>query len=223
MAKPSDVTTQATHYLSGIRLHRFAQRAAKSNTSMLDLYFLNLSVSEQLFGLISLVEIVLRNQIHHRLAPKNYLDDTSGVLSKNDYKRINKVKKDILKSGAAPKNIESRLLSNLTMGFWCGLFDDDKLWASDLSMLFEKSTRQKYRITAGKIRDNLKKLRRVRNKIAHHERIVFRRDLNLDDHIDAVANILSWLIHQGDADFAQYIAQKIEEKRKGIKNTIGGA
>ena len=60
-------------------------------------------------------------------------------------------------------------------------------------MLFEKITRQKHRITAGKIRDNLRKLRCIRNKIAHHERIIFRRDLDLNEYVDSVANILTWL------------------------------
>jgi len=77
-----------------------------------------------------------------------------------------------MKNDPAP----GRLVAELPLGFWVGLFAnayDQTLWRTDLHRLFKPRPKRQ------QLHDNLDRLRTLRNRIAHHEPI-FQRDLVAD-------------------------------------------
>ena len=137
-------------------------------------------------------------------------------MREGDYKEIERVEKKIKNLINSPNNIEGRVLSNLTLGFWCNLFESKKLWGKYLYKIFDKNIRKKEAITEGLINYNLKKIQNIRNKIAHHGRIIFKRDLPLNDYIKAITDTTTWLVSDSDTEFYKIIKTELEERRQNI-------
>lgn len=214
------LSEQANKYISGIRLYRYNKSLSIDSEGVMELYFLNLSISQEILGLISIFEIIFRNRIHNTLKHLNYLDSSSNLLRKCDYEVIIRENKKISKEKNPPKNIESRVIASLTLGFWCTLFKNDKLWSSHLSKIFEKKVREKNSITFGKINNDLENIKNIRNKIAHHERIIFKHGIILEDYIDSIIQTSLSMINREDIEFLRYIENEFNIRKNRIKEQL---
>lgn len=216
MTDETILISQAGKYLSQIRLHQYNKNPLKQKGKIIELYFINLSVSQEIMGLISLFEVIFRNKIHNSLNHLDYLDKSSKCLGKGDYNIIAREERKIYKGKKPPKNIESRLISNLSLGFWCNLFKNKKLWSRHFCKVFDKNVRRKNAITHGKVNEILKKIQIIRNKIAHHERVIYKRDLVLESYIDSIVQITEWLVTGEDIEFLNCLSKEFERRKSAI-------
>jgi abortive infection bacteriophage resistance protein len=216
MTMAENELSQCEIYLSNIRMYRYQEIGLKTKISPMKLYLLNLEISEKILGLIALVEIILRNKIHSELKNDRYLNKDSNVLSIEDYKTINKTMKKITgkTKSKVPRILESKIISNLTFGFWSRLFKNHKLWAKQLSRIFPKEIRSQNALTTGKINRILSNIHSLRNNIAHHERIIGKRGINIPQVLSDMQNLVSWMIldehHQIKRKIAHDMGKKID-------------
>ncbi len=210
---------QAEKYLTEIRLFRYKEISSEQSLS---LYFKNLNVSGLVLTIISLFEVVLRNKVHiilqQNMLTKNYLTKPKiiSLLTKREKTMIEKAKKDSSKFKL--NNIEGKMLTLLTLSFWCVLFENNSLWCHSLYLVFPKKVRQENSIRA--INMKLKDILRLRNKIAHHERIVHKKGTAIYKTVEDIKLILNWLIENDDDEFYQYIKCFIDSKMEEIKNLL---
>lgn len=168
------------------------------NTSFIELiglYNANTAISEALMGSIQIMEISVRNSIHRKLA-KDYgvewyignkigLDKAGNQLVqrlKNRYQSVPKF--------ASSEALSQKIISELTLGFWTNLFRrqyEDPLWRKTLRSAFPHVGGP---LTRGQVYQYLDKIRRLRNRISHHEQIL-RYDLNI--YYNNIIDMVSWV------------------------------
>lgn len=152
--------------LSAERLATYRAWAQHDNHKALLLYALNVAVSEAFYTSLHTLEITLRNSIHRRLV------STHGggwfrqqQLITNQFQR-QKVAEAYAKFGGQAN--DGQVVAELTFGFWTALFGkrNNELWGQTLRPVFSASVKRK------DIARRLSDIRRLRNRIAHHEPII---------------------------------------------------
>lgn len=61
----------------------------------------------------------------------------------------------------------------------------------------------------------------IRNKIAHHERIIKKRPYNINHVLDVITNETLLLIDDSDIDFKRYIIKYMKKISSDIRKIIG--
>jgi alanyl-tRNA synthetase len=167
---------QFENLLSSQRMNRYLVACHGNTQKTLSLYRLNLQLSQTLFGVISLFEVVLRNKINsqYKLGNENWL--ISGFLhrpSANCNKSIQKIDEAIQKLQDDNKSITNDdVLSKLSFSFWKMLFAQKQFIAGGNNLL-RIFTRCPSNITYTEIYSKLDSIGLLRNRIAHHEPICF--------------------------------------------------
>ncbi len=184
-------------YLSAERLAAYYDLADRDKVRAIKLYEHNTECSEALYGVIQGFEIALRNAIHNEMV---------SALGANWYERIKLQQYDKDLVSKAKKKIRrkkraigpSRVIAELTFGFWVNLFAahyEKALWVKHLHLICLPKMKR------SNLYNRLLYIRALRNRIAHHERIVGNRDLPKDyqDVLDAIGwispGIQSWVRH----------------------------
>ncbi len=152
------------------------------------LYKLNLELSKSVFGLLSVYEIILRNAINYHYI--NYFNDENWIVNQckegglfnlpndpNQYYSLKKIKKVQLKLNQ--KYTNDRLVSELSFGFWVYLFASHQFKAGGQNIHRIFINRPKG-INQKSIFMELNQIRLLRNRIAHHEAICFKKNSDLD-------------------------------------------
>lgn len=169
--------------LSAPRLKRYKNACNENREQAVELYKLNILLSLRLYGYLSIFEVVLRNRVDRHLRNqyknqsylKDQLDDPKGFLHE---KKLNSQKMkvesaiiDIKRSGLSFSH--ERLVAALSFGFWTEMFGKYSFLAVRRTLLniFPKKPSQTNRDDIYAI---LTRIRKIRNKIAHHEPICFR-------------------------------------------------
>lgn len=210
--------SQAAKYFSKTRLYRYA---IINEGSHVQAYFDNLIISTKLVGMISVFEVIFRNKIHALLSEKfghDYLVTAKhDAFNKNERSSVKGALKQAVKSDVKIK--ESRVLSELTLGFWCGLALNRKLWAKCLHQVHATSSvaaRVKFKDFSRRIRLILE----IRNKAAHHDRIAKKRPYNIDTILSAITEEVLLMIDDADFDFKQYIEQYMAATAAEVKGIV---
>ena len=121
---------------------------------------------------------------------KEKLDSEIEVLEKK-IARLKKKKKEFgkkteeLQKKKEESYIADYMVTNLDLGFWVNLFYYKYLWKRGLKQVFSPENLKK-----GEIHDRLKKINKLRNRIAHHEPIF---DRNLEKDMQDILEILGWI------------------------------
>lgn len=194
------------------RLATYLKAANQDKQQALDLYKLNLRLSEALYPLLCLLEITLRNRISSVLVRhygNNWFDGHQGKWfdeqnlplpeGKNyEFDEIQKTKNKYLKRG---KQIKSdTLTADLNLGFWTGMiasYYERTLWQKYISEVFPDAPK-KYNL-ARNLKLHRKELRDIcnlRNRVFHHEPIFCTKSLsfcNLLKDYEKAKNLLGWL------------------------------
>ena len=180
-------------------------------------YAWNTALSAAFYEPLQALEIALRNAVHKQMTnalgevwynnlPKKKLCQNPTQYNKRRIEitlsKIQKIKdkmkgeidfleKEIPQLG---KNLEKKkeesyianyMVTNLDLGFWVNLFYYKYLWKRGLKQVFSPENLKK-----GEIHDRLKKINKLRNRIAHHEPIF---DRNLEKDMQDILEILGWI------------------------------
>lgn len=173
------------------RLDAYGQDGA-DHATVLARYLMNIAVSEALYSPLQLTEVALRNGIHRSLTAKYGNDWYDGApLSRKQGEQVVKVKEDLLLQG---KPIESgRVIAELNFGFWVAFFSraaaDTGLAYAAAKKTFPQAPKQEK--TIAQIHKRLDRIRKLRNRVFHHERIIHWRDL-ASQHQDILL-IIRWM------------------------------
>jgi hypothetical protein len=178
-------------YLSSERLAAYVNFARGDKWVAIRLYERNTEISEALYGVVQALEVTLRNAIHNLLSEKlggpEWYETFS--LQESERETVEEAKKNVLDRPAALT--PGRVIAELTFAFWGRLFSDpyDKtLWVPHLRKIFPLRL-QNHRSL---IRGRLLRLKTLRNRIAHHERLICGRQKVKQDYADILETI-GWI------------------------------
>lgn len=175
--------------LSKERLDRYSRLANGNRKKAIQFYEANNVVSESMFGVIRGFEIPLRNSVHRVMSSGIGRDDWYDhlpFLQKWERDSVGRAKAFIAESKRAAT--PPRVISELTFGFWCGLTSkiyDAQLWVPHLHKAFPN-----VKIGRKAANERLERIRKIRNRIAHHECIL---DYKLSHEYSLIIEAIGWI------------------------------
>lgn len=172
----------------------------------LQLYQLNTKLSEALYGLLQSLEVILRNAFHEQLSvalSTTWYDTQYGsrsLLRPKEAESVRHAKDRIL--GLNNSIVPGQVVASLSFGFWVNLTSGDyeqSLWMRmKLYEAFPRRPRHKFgRVDIYK---RLNDLRRLRNRVAHHEPIF---NLKLRNELGKILETIDWI----SIDAAAWVAK----------------
>jgi hypothetical protein len=202
-------------YISGERLAAYYRLSRGDQWVALKLYEKNTALSGALYGVIQGLEITVRNSIHDlmsdRLGCEKWYDRFQ--FANSERTEIDRAKDSLL--GKNQPTTPGRVVSELTFGFWVkltGRIYEETLWLPYLHRIFP------IRANRAVVHERLVVLKTLRNRIAHHERIIGRtRPLPMEHEqtIEAIRWInpvvADWVAHQNN--FKELYSKKFPKKR----------
>lgn len=193
--------------LSPARMAPYLASTTGSWQDAIELYDWNSLASAAFFESLHYLEVGLRNVLDEeatRQFGSTWLSIDSGLLTP----RSQKVVQSALRQAGGMGAPHGKVLAELPFGFWWSLLADEynrRLWQPAFQHAFEGSVRRR------RLHAQLDDLRRLRNRIAHHEPI-HARDLEADfsriidvatriggalaRHIDATSRVPDVLAHR---------------------------
>lgn len=214
-AKRGQILPWAEKWLSAERFTPYLESCGGDAEKALDLYRWNILLGQFLMRDISYFEVALRNSYNAVMEvcwsgeTHWLLDDESParkpVVRKSgkgetDVNRVNRIIIDKAVDGLPKGFSTGSLVSGLTLGFWVHLTDRPReavIWRTGLYKAWPKGTNR------AKLQDCLDGILRVRNRIAHNERLFDPKRGQLSPrtaNADAV-RLLAWL----QPDAAEYL------------------
>lgn len=157
-------------------------RASASGARALALYDWNTQVSGAFYESLHYLEVGLRNAMDAELTAWARQHGTAGSwfdcpvirLTDTSRRKVREASKRVTASGATMNH--GKVVAELTFGFWWSLLADEynrRLWEPCLKNAFDGSVRCR------RLHSELDELRKLRNRMAHHEPIHVR-DLAAD-------------------------------------------
>lgn len=163
-------------------------------------YLLNMALSEALYSPLQIAEITLRNATHNCLTAR--LDTSSWydviqTLPSWQQKQVNEARQKLQINGKPVT--PGRMVAELRFGFWTGFFNKSHrrtgLGHALSNQAFPHAPRSERDMK--KLDARWKRIRDLRNRVFHHERILHWTDL--DAQHAALIEIIDWLtpeLHQ---------------------------
>jgi hypothetical protein len=192
-----DFYDQLIPSLSDNRLSRYGDDdPSTTHVDIVARYIHNMDVCQHLLPALHLFEVALRNNVHKALATRFGDDawyDAPHLLRLVQRKQIEQTRQRLASEGKAAT--ADRIVSELTLGFWVGLFSspyERELWHRHptlLKSIFPNAPR--HARTRSSLGGRLGELRRLRNRVAHHERVNHRHCV--ESQFTDLARVLFWL------------------------------
>jgi hypothetical protein len=163
--------------LSRERLTRYLAASNGDLPLALRLYEQNIAVSEGLFGFLHGLEITVRNSIHFTLAPihgTNWYEGTGSLRWPEFSTPIQQIISKA-RSKAGSRATPGKVLAEMSFGIWPDLVGGKylhRLWIPCLHRAFPNAG-----VHRKVVHRRLETIRRLRNRIAHHERILTSQNL----------------------------------------------
>lgn len=193
--------TQFHTAISTPRYERYLQSCGNQDRA-LTLYRANIALSRQLYGVIGVFEVILRNSIdrfliaqqgsewlENAVAPGGYFDTSPGCEDTFHY-----VQEAIHKLGIAYTH--DALIAKLTFGFWTYMYATKEFAASG-SILMGVFPNRPFATKQKVVFQNLIKINDLRNRIAHHEPICFEDNVistaRTARRYQLILELLQWL------------------------------
>jgi len=182
------------HCLSPDRLAVYGQDQA-GHRVITARYLWNIALSEALYAPLHLLEVGLRNAIDRAMAAETRSPTwyDSVALTSWGQKQIGKAKAAITQSNR--QVTPGRVIAELHFGFWTAMFESDfekpaaRFLPKGIKATFPhlpKSLHNRKQIKA-----DLDKIRKLRNRVFHHERIIHWKDLPQQHQL--MLDFLGWL------------------------------
>ncbi len=184
-----EVVAAAEKYLSPERLAAYYLLARGNRKVGLLLYERNTELSEALYGVVQSLEVILRNAIHNIITQQfGHADWYENIgLADSEKDAIDKAKQSIEEAGELVTS--GRVVAEVNFGFWvrlCSGYYDKTIWTQYIRRIFPIRVRRR------SLHTRLMDLKSLRNRIAHHQRIIGgKRDL-AQDYAD-ILEAISWL------------------------------
>ena len=173
--------------LSPARLGTYEAACGGNQAQAMRLYAWNIEASAALWGGFSVLEVCLRNamntQLEHYTGRPDWWNSPKVVLRTEQADAVNTVT-----AGTGQASQSGRVVASLMFGFWTSLLANryhQRPWVPALQDAFPH-----YHGRRGSLQQDLESLRRLRNRLAHHEP-VFNRDLAADHAL--VTGVLGWI------------------------------
>lgn len=187
----------ATKLLSALSVERMGAYRNRlnddGNGNLFAHYAWNMALSESLYPSLQMLEVVLRNTIHkaacHGFGRADWYDDATIIHSK-DQDAVVKAKTSLqrMKKPLDP----GRIIAELTFGFWTALLDrryEQVLWPRLLKPCFPYMPRSER--TRKNVSARFERIRRLRNRVFHHEPIWHWHDL--PDQHQEILDAIAWM------------------------------
>jgi Abi-like protein len=187
--------------LSPLRMHRFVQHCGGSRTRALRLYRWNAQVASAYWTPLHFLEVAVRNAVHDAMhtatADEWWFADpahTEGAAWLHD-REHDAICKAIDKVQTLPVTA-GKVVAELSFGFWAGLlsghWDKDKTHADYHAYVWVQGGVAKRfpQTKRGVLWKRLDRLRRFRNRIAHHEHLLDANFELMSQDIDSTLKLL---------------------------------
>ncbi|MFP4106715.1 MAG: hypothetical protein ACLFVU_11570 [Phycisphaerae bacterium] len=144
-------------------------------------YLWNIALCESLYSPLQMCEIGLRNAVHHALTAQfgtdQWYDRPNTRLDKWAHNQVQEAKSRIAKRGKPLQ--PGRVVAELHFGFWTTFFnryhDQTGLAAAVAGRAFPGLPRRQRKV--GSLEKRFRRIRNLRNRVFHHERISHFKDL----------------------------------------------
>lgn len=183
-----------------ISKERFAPylKRSENTKNALFLYQKNIETSQEFYGLLSILEVTLRNKIDQSC--KLYFENDNWlteILPNELSKQINENKNRLIKSKKEITN--SRILAELNFGFWTTLFNRKyaRIFWKPLHKIFPNMPKENKKRT--EVSSRLNHIRVFRNRIYHYEPIIWDLEI-LKKKREEILETIYWL----DADTSEW-------------------
>ncbi len=177
--------------LSLERFARYIEWAGGNRARALELYALNMQLSEALYTPLQVLEVVLRNRIHAVLGNalhECWFDDAGFLLVDNQRRQLVKAREDLTDDRKNPT--PGRIVSALTFSFWTSMLSPsyETLWQQILHDIARREDGKGLR--RKDFSRPLRQIRTLRNRVAHHEPIL---QWHLIQHYANIMQLTRWL------------------------------
>jgi hypothetical protein len=192
LATPSD--NPFAHFEAAFSLERFSRYlgwAANDRVRAVNLYTLNTQVSESLYTPLQMLEVALRNRIHavmSELHGEDWVRNVALLLGDHQPAQIENAIRDIQADRKEPT--PSRIVAALTLGFWTAMFGrlyEDR-WQQGLHRIAKRTDGRGLR--RKDFSEPLGRIRKLRNRIAHHEPVIYS---DLHKTHAQILTLIQWL------------------------------
>ena len=171
MAYSAEVMNALERSLSTDRLNRYVIQAKGDKEKAIRFHEHNTEVAEGLFGVIQGLEITFRNSVHRTLKKEIGFDNWYDHIGlENPEAEALFIAKEAVSIRHKPPT-PPRVIAKLGFGFWVRLTSGDyekAIWVPFLYKVFP------LRANRRAVNLRLNSIKELRNKIAHHERIIDR-------------------------------------------------
>lgn len=176
--------------ISKERFEPYLKRSENTKNALF-LYQKNIETSQEFYGLLSILEITLRNQIDQScklyFKNDNWLTE---ILPIELSHQINENKSRLIKSKKEITN--SRILAELNFGFWTTLFNRKyaRIFWKPLHRIFPNMPKENKKRT--EVSSRLNHIRVFRNRIYHYEPIIWDLEI-LKKKREEILETIYWL------------------------------
>lgn len=178
--------------ISAERLQKYLDHTNNDLHAALGLYEKNIRLAEAFYTPLQCVEICLRNVINEVMKVTygdNWLNEDQSPLDVDSLRLIIEARSE-LREKAQPL-APGKIIAQLRFGFWVGLLGrryDNTLWRKCLHAAF----RARGSKTRAEVHGRFNAIRRLRNRIAHHEPILWDRT-PLDQMHREIIEAIAWM------------------------------
>jgi hypothetical protein len=194
--------------ISQPRLNRYLVACNGKSKKAMTLYRLNLRLSHELFTTISCFEVTLRNAIdqhYQAIYGADWLRDavqTGGMFDNRGCRFTTSTIQEVVTS-LGTQYAHSRVVAGLGFGFWRYLFAQNQFQAGGRTLLRIFPAKPRSTVTTqynqNYVFNRLAEINEIRNRIAHHEPICFRRGRAVKDttfarqHYTLILQLFQWM------------------------------
>jgi len=194
--------------MSRPRMQRYYLACGNDSRKAMTQYRLNLKLSQECFTIVSCFEVAIRNAIdkHYRIIYGNdWLRDAQmagGIFAINSCR----ITKQIITSSynkLGNHYTHNKLVAEMDFGFWRFLFAQPQFYAAGQSLLNifpgKPSSTPTMQYNQTYVFNEMGKINKFRNRIAHHEPICFQigapiiNSNYITDNYNIIQNLFSWL------------------------------
>ncbi len=168
----------------------------KQQKLVLARYMLNMALCESLYSSLQFCEVALRNSIHNYLTAKleseSWFKMDSFILTDWAGSQVNNAIEKLGKSGK--DTTQGQVIAELHFGFWTSFFEahyeqNTVFLPRGIKGVFPYLPKSQH--NRKKIKARLDRIRNLRNRVFHHERIIHWKDL--DDQHQLIMDIIGFI------------------------------
>jgi len=151
------------------------------------LYEQNILLAESLYGILHGLEVAMRNSIHSQLEASYGQPEWWKLIQlESEQASMLRNAQQALQRGGKPLDA-GRVVAELNFGFWTGLLGPKytDLWRNHLVKAFSRRTVQR-----AEVQIRLNSIRKLRNRVAHHEPILSRP---LQKDVNQIFDTIAWM------------------------------